>query len=1105
MVALSNHPIRALSPITELTTPTSLRTLRLPLDETDYQSEPNRQSRYDQEQEEEDDASVYSQLSAETVRNTPQPQPSTPTRQRTLSLPVTPTPPPRSPNRLNLNTSNSSLNNSIPFPQSQPAPGGLPPPLRTQANTKPKLIRRVTPPPASPLLSHMERSENDARREDVEMNMAGIGSGRSLLQEGRVRSVSLVDSGSPEKNTPSTSLDLHNVPLLDLPSRSLSKEIPAPPRSRPNSLKKRPKSYHGSRPNNIRSRPNSFHGGSSKANSTTSLVTPALGLDPTTTPMHVQAKVMVVDSQPATTSFTKPSPRPTLISHQSESSLLARAKSARSTTPTKKSPRRRRVSAIFSSIFGTSEDKEKDHVARKLSRNSRKTSGSGISSRGPSPTPNSPGVALSDSPVQGDPIGPIQSAIRTSGTFGIRDDGSELSSGHIDPPHRHNFDRTGSGSGSVTTQSEGVKRVLYVENVVSTPEAEEDVHEIAEGSKGASSEEGRRQGSSSTSSDHRTPPHSKVTPLAMVGLLPSSGQNHPHSSPELTAHDPSFGRSLSLSLNGSVPSRRNSTSSDYPRINVLPPARMVYTPTSTDLQHSSSSHLSLSGIPENMVDESIQTSTQPSPAKSARSRPLPRPPSTTTSPIATPKPTFIPPLPPSIAPTTELPLLIASHLLSTHAAALLRHSSSMKEVSETMHKMARESLDWGGVLMGMAQRNESVDGLPRILEQQHGHEGYEGIPLPKSPVPLSRPATYMSHSVSLVPPTQPGVQDPIQQAYNALNGLSTAQPPRPGMKLDKIQLPTPEVRRRKGESLPADLLKEAQRLGNEGWTNLHKAEEAWSEAMRGLAEIIRTQATTDEPPTQEHANGNSTYAAGIASSLHPGTSSNEYSPSPSSENVNPRYSALPLSPISTTLSYPLGSPNTVHRNTSMSFLPEDGDMRSQLPLTPSASSHSHSHLSFPIPGLSGHPFQNALNGIPPIDPGHSQSTLKIGSRPHSVRPTFGFQPEPQVYTPEHLGFSATFTPIPSPAPLSSSLGTEDTSGRNKMTPSRSTMTSSDHSPDHPSGSAIGASTRGRKLAKKRTPPSASKISSGSVGAGGSFLASENGSMREKKHWWNRKG
>jgi hypothetical protein len=52
--------------------------------------------------------------------------------------------------------------------------------------------------------------------------------------------------------------------------------------------------------------------------------------------------------------------------------------------------------------------------------------------------------------------------------------------------------------------------------------------------------------------------------------------------------------------------------------------------------------------------------------------------------------------------TSDLPLLIASHLLSTHAASLMRHSATMRDSSELMRRLARESLDWGSMLMAMA-------------------------------------------------------------------------------------------------------------------------------------------------------------------------------------------------------------------------------------------------------------------------------------------------------------------------------------------------------------------------------------------------------------------
>jgi hypothetical protein len=55
----------------------------------------------------------------------------------------------------------------------------------------------------------------------------------------------------------------------------------------------------------------------------------------------------------------------------------------------------------------------------------------------------------------------------------------------------------------------------------------------------------------------------------------------------------------------------------------------------------------------------------------------------------------------TIAP--ELPALIASHLLSAQAVALMKHSTAMREASEAMSQMAKESLDWGGILLNMAK------------------------------------------------------------------------------------------------------------------------------------------------------------------------------------------------------------------------------------------------------------------------------------------------------------------------------------------------------------------------------------------------------------------
>lgn len=55
----------------------------------------------------------------------------------------------------------------------------------------------------------------------------------------------------------------------------------------------------------------------------------------------------------------------------------------------------------------------------------------------------------------------------------------------------------------------------------------------------------------------------------------------------------------------------------------------------------------------------------------------------------------------TIAP--ELPALIASHLLSAQAVALMKHLTALREASEAVSQMAKESLDWGGILLNMAK------------------------------------------------------------------------------------------------------------------------------------------------------------------------------------------------------------------------------------------------------------------------------------------------------------------------------------------------------------------------------------------------------------------
>ncbi|WWC85739.1 uncharacterized protein L201_000605 [Kwoniella dendrophila CBS 6074] len=1172
MAPLADHPLRALSPITELTTPNSLRTLQLPVDESDNHSERRTSNDIDQD----DGDSVYSQQSIDTIRNEDDGTSMTPQlRQRTLSLPASspasrPSLPPRSPGRP-LPTSQpqprwpkttTSLNNRIgltrPLSISRqhhtgtPPPGGLPPPPRSQIPTRPKLIPRITPPPTPTRFdSGMEISNQGTKDDNVRtsdeqsiiegQNMAGIGAGKSLSLENNSQSddnTSRTSQGEYRskiliKVHPEPGLNLHNVPILD--QHTYAQQNARPPRSRPNSLKK-------PQPINNRIRPNSFHG--------TSITQPlhieattGLGTDPiTTTSAHIQADIGVVDELNVIPN-AHDTIRPALSSHQSESSLPSRITRTNSTSSANSSTRRKRVSSLLSTIFGVDHNKDKDRVSRKLSKASRNSNGSGVKSRGSSraASPNEPSDGIPVSPVEDEQERPIQSAIRTSGTFGIMDDGSILStnaevgldnSGLPNTPDstsRHDHDRAEMSNGSIKTESDGIRRMLYVENMVKTPEHEEaeKVEISEEKAKGKSRESSNNSSNTNTpSTSTTTPPRSRVTPVAIFGTLPSPPPTFVSPRP-VSYHAPhavSLGEPLMLDVSTSTSSGTSSNDqenagvhSDLQRdlpINTQEPSKRL-----TD------EYLRL------MMEQSYQTSAQPSPANSVKSRPLPRPPSNAPSPVGTPKPTYVRPFTPSTGSTPELPLLIASHLLSTHAAALIRHSSNMKEASETMHKMAKESLDWGGILMNMAQKKgNGLDGLPKI----HRQHGYDGTPLPNLV-----PATSSSFRSNLARPETFGngkqrddehSGNPIEEAYNTLTRDTNIPSHSANNSLRPIS--RAEIRKKRGESLPADLLREAQRLGNEGWNNLHKAEEAWSGAMKGLADIMHSQGldVNDEAndPSLRSDTLNNTSSTGNFDSILP----IGITPDPMiySKPDNTQYPPkIPVSPRSN-LSYSLGSPNTVHGHTSMSFLPDDYDMRRSPPITPPIKNPTF--YPFPTPHVNEqqqvHPFQNPYTGILspapiPSDQQHnnnidqgSQSTIK--ARPQSI----------QVFPTSQL-----FRDLPgvSTIPLSSASGTATGTDESRMT--RSSMTSSSlHSHSHTNslspkglqtmkndstlrsttGSNNSNNSATRRLAKKQPPPPSSISKGGSVNKISKVLGDDYGTINQrnngdtvgKKHWWSRK-
>lgn len=183
--------------------------------------------------------------------------------------------------------------------------------------------------------------------------------------------------------------------------------------------------------------------------------------------------------------------------------------------------------------------------------------------------------------------------------------------------------------------------------------------------------------------------------------------------------------------------------------------------------------------------------------------------------------------------TSDLPLLIASHLLSTHSSTLMRHSSSMKDISETMNLMAKESLRWGEIILGMTNAPPHPGG-PWDQDDQYGRQraappsakdAYDQEPLRGAFEKLS------TGSMSLT--------GPATTRQDAQSDHLTPLPRRPSTaRSDARSRRMSEASRKHSESLPADLLEEADRLGREGWTSLRRGEDAWMSAVTSLREML---------------------------------------------------------------------------------------------------------------------------------------------------------------------------------------------------------------------------------------------------------------------------
>lgn len=472
-----------------------------------------------------------------------------------------------------------------------------------------------------------------------------------------------------------------------------------------------------------------------------------------------------------------------------------------------------KVSSILSSIFGShnsdnspdSRSSMKERLAsRRLSkRNQKQGISSAKSSQGStpcqSPGPKSPLTLLGEltqEESREEIAKPVQ-VFRTSGIFGIRDDGSEVYDAQ-EHEQAHPFSSAGFKSiseraGSPHTQSDGVRRILYVENHVEEQDGryenncQEKVEEVLFrkplGHEGIAERQVERNITVN-------PPQQTLKFADMLG----------------SSHDASFSPSVVHQVSSSShPSTENTHDRSFSLQHVI-------VTTSPDGYYSASHTM------PGMVDECIQTSLQSSPAL------LPHPSSDipalqilTSIQPQIPNPAS----PPGSSTSSQdnIVLTTASHLLSTHAEALLKYSSKIKDTGEAMHKMAQESLEWGGALMRLADKTEKDGATSRERDNNSEVPPHSGTPsMFDSP---RRSTSVYSHGN----PTTKKVRDDHMHAgglYTRPYGNDPSQD-----------------RKRKGVSLPTSMLSKLHELGGLGLMNVHKAEETWRTKVDHLAEAMK--------------------------------------------------------------------------------------------------------------------------------------------------------------------------------------------------------------------------------------------------------------------------
>lgn len=237
-----------------------------------------------------------------------------------------------------------------------------------------------------------------------------------------------------------------------------------------------------------------------------------------------------------------------------------------------------------------------------------------------------------------------------------------------------------------------------------------------------------------------------------------------------------------------------------------------------------------------MRDVWAQTSPAPSITSARSKRPLPQPPADTSRhnargprarPMSLPPSAYAQPSPP---PSSDLPLLIASHLLSNHATALMRHSSGLAEGAEIMKRMADESMQWGAILLGMASGQQPGSTMPMPARPWSTEvQPDDGLPQSSRPrkeggVPSFAPFASSIPNRPVSNPRPPPSGGPCSQDQS--DDRYTPLPPRISV----------TRRTRSHVNLYTEFYDEVEHLGKKGWEEIHQAEDIW---MRGMKDLKR--------------------------------------------------------------------------------------------------------------------------------------------------------------------------------------------------------------------------------------------------------------------------